>query len=312
LRWPRRGERRDPPRGWTRCSARPAGRTSARPRLAGPGAGGYNTTWTDDGGAGHSLSLNVVNRAFGQDGWAIEQAYLRRIGRAFGAGLALVDYVRDAGAARDTINGWVARQTADRIPTLLGPTDVTASTRLILVNAIYMKASWAREFDVDHTRDRAFLAAGGGTLSVPTMTSRRAGRPARDRARSAGDAPRVPRRRRVDAPDDDAHPARRPRRLRGLVHDSKLAAIDAQSRRGPQQAKTRDIDYGDMTCQTYPYNVRLFLPKFGVDTRMRLVPTLRAMGMGPALDPSVPTSPHHGATRCGSQTSSTRRTSTLT
>ena len=57
---------------------------------------GHNATWKDDEGTSHSLSLNVVNRAFGQDGWPIEQAYLQRIGRAFGAGLGLVDYMRDS------------------------------------------------------------------------------------------------------------------------------------------------------------------------------------------------------------------------
>ena len=107
----------------------------------------HNATWTDDEGTSHSLSLNVVNRAFGQDGWPIEQAYLQRIGRAFGAGIGLVDYVRNSSAARDLINGWVARQTANRIPKLLSPSDVTAATRLVLVNAVYLKANWAHEFD---------------------------------------------------------------------------------------------------------------------------------------------------------------------
>ena len=102
----------------------------------------HNATWTDDEGTSHSLSLNVVNRAFGQDGWPIEQAYLQRIGRAFGAGIGLVDYVRNSSAARDLINGWVARQTANRIPKLLSPSDVTAATRLVLVNAVYLKANW--------------------------------------------------------------------------------------------------------------------------------------------------------------------------
>ena len=113
---------------------------------------GHNATWKDDEGTSHSLSLNVVNRAFGQDGWPIEQAYLQRIGRAFGAGIGLVDYMRDSSAARDLINGWVARQTANRIPKLLSPTDVTEATRLVLVNAIYLKANWQHEFEPDGPR----------------------------------------------------------------------------------------------------------------------------------------------------------------
>ena len=31
-------------------------------------------------------------------------------------------------------------------------------------------------------------------------------------------------------------------------------------------------------CGTYPYNVRLFMPRFGIDTRAELVPVLQQMG----------------------------------
>ena len=130
---------------------------------------GYNATWEDGEGTSHALSLNMVNRAFGQDGWTITPSFLDRIGGAFGAGLALVDYIADPDAARDTINAWVARQTHDRIKKLLGPTDVTAATRLALVNAIYMKANWQNEFDPDRTVNRPFTTAGGTSVSVPTM-----------------------------------------------------------------------------------------------------------------------------------------------
>ena len=126
----------------------------------------HNATWKDDEGTSHSLSLNVVNRAFGQDGWPIEQAYLQRIGRAFGAGIGLVDYMRDSSAARDLINGWVARQTANRIPKLLSPADVTEATRLVLVNAIYLKANWAARV---RSRTRPRVARS------PPATARRSG-----------------------------------------------------------------------------------------------------------------------------------------
>ncbi len=263
-----------------------AGRTSARPRLAGPGA---RRLQHDVDRRRRSGPLPVAQRR--QPGLRPGRLGHRagvpeRIGRAFGAGLALVDYVRDAGAARDTINGWVARQTADRIPTRLGPTDVTASTRLILVNAIYMKASWAREFDVDHTRDRAFLAAGGGTLSVPTMTSHGE----QDVPLATGRGWRATRLAYLGA--DGSTPL-----TMTLIRPDDLAAFEAsfttrssprstrQSRRGPQAGEDQGHRLRGHDLQDVPIQRRLFLPKFGVDTRMRLVPTLRAMGMGPALDP---------------------------
>ena len=105
---------------------------------------GHNATWEDGEGTRHALSLNMVNRAFGQDGWTIKPSFLDRIGSAFGAGLALVDYVADPDAARDTHqrlgrapDARPHQEAARRRP------DVTAATRLALVNAIYLKANWA-------------------------------------------------------------------------------------------------------------------------------------------------------------------------
>ena len=68
-----------------------------------------------------------------------------------------------------SINGWVARQTANRIPKLLSPADVTEATRLVLVNAIYLKANWAHEFDPEQTKSRPFTTGDGKAIRVPTM-----------------------------------------------------------------------------------------------------------------------------------------------
>ena len=40
-------------------------------------------------------------------------------------------------------------------------------------------------------------------------------------------------------------------------------------------------------CGTYPYSARVLLPKFGVDTRAGLVPSLKALGMRLAFEPGA-------------------------
>jgi serpin B len=246
----------------------------------------HNATWKDDEGTSHSLSLNVVNRAFGQDGWPIEQAYLQRIGRAFGAGIGLVDYIRDSSAARDLINGWVARQTANRIPKLLAPTDVTASTRLVLVNAIYLKANWQHEFSEDGTRKRPFTTH-DGTVRVPTMSllgeqdvslATGAGWQATE-LRYAGAGGSSPLAMTLIRPDNLAAFER-------SLSPALLAEVQTKVRaEAKRQAKITPADDGDMHCPQYAYNVRLFLPKFGIDTNAQLGPVLAAMGMPNAFDP---------------------------
>lgn len=59
--------------------------------------------------------------------------------------------------------------TRDRIQDLLSERDVTAATRLVLANAIYFEAQWARGFDPKLTRDSAFHLDADTTVNVPMM-----------------------------------------------------------------------------------------------------------------------------------------------
>jgi hypothetical protein len=98
-----------------------------------------NGTYTDnEDKKTHELALRIANASFAQRGWSIEPGYLDAVASAFGSGLKLVDYAADPEAARKTINAWVSQQTAKRIPELLLPPNVSPSTRLYLVNAIYL------------------------------------------------------------------------------------------------------------------------------------------------------------------------------
>ena len=249
---------------------------------------GYNATWEDGEGTTHALALNMVNRAFGQDGWTIKPSFLDRIGSAFGAGLALVDYIDDPDAARDTINAWVARQTHDRIKKLLGPNDISSATRLALVNAIYMKANWANEFDPDRTVKRPFATSIDTSTKVPTM--RMAGGQNVALAQGAGwkatelpyaGANGSPLSMTLILPDDLE-------RFEAGLSVDKLDAIQKDIAKEQKRiAKIIPQDDGDMNCPAFAYDVSLSLPKFGVDMRTGLVPTLKAMGMRDAVNSSL-------------------------
>ncbi len=128
------------------------------------------------GAAGRSLAdvngpdatLDVANALYGQAGRRFRQAFLRVLARDYGAGLRTADFERAAEAARAEINAWVSGQTAGKIPELLGPGGVDPSTRLMLVNAVYLKARWLVPFTKQSTFPDVFHAP-GGTVKVPTM-----------------------------------------------------------------------------------------------------------------------------------------------
>jgi serpin B len=117
---------------------------------------------------GPKATFDVANALYGQTGQQFHQAFLRVLARDYGAGLRTAEFEHDPAGARSDINGWVSGQTHGKIPALLGPGDVDPSTRLVLVNAVYLKAKWLAPFAADQTSAAAFHAP-AGTVQVPTM-----------------------------------------------------------------------------------------------------------------------------------------------
>ncbi|MDO9495964.1 MAG: serpin family protein [Nocardioides sp.] len=115
------------------------------------------------------IALGAANALFGEKTMTFEQPFLDTLAREYGAGMRTVDYVGAAEAARTVINEWTAEQTHDRIEEIIPPGVLDALTRLVLVNAIYLKAPWERPFEKDLTEDGPFHLEDGSTVTVPMM-----------------------------------------------------------------------------------------------------------------------------------------------
>ncbi len=113
--------------------------------------------------------LSVVNRLFGEQTTVFEQRFLDALRDGYGAPIETVDFKRQHEAARAKINAWVERQTRSRIKDLLVKGMIIPDTRLVLVNAIYLKAQWAVPFEVSATRPAKFTVEGAGNKQVSTM-----------------------------------------------------------------------------------------------------------------------------------------------
>lgn len=121
-----------------------------------------------------AYEIAIANRLFGQTGFAFKPAFLEQMRSSYGAGLEQFDITSDPGAARARINGWVEEQTKDKIKDLLPEGTPTPDTRLVLVNAIYFKSSWAEAFREHNTQDAPFHKADGTDVDARLM--RRTGR----------------------------------------------------------------------------------------------------------------------------------------
>jgi serpin B len=115
------------------------------------------------------LTLTTANRLFGQTDYDFRPTYLSLLKDTYLAPLETWDFIHDSAGATGHINQWVEEQTHDRIQNLIPAGALTRDTRLVLVNAIYMKAPWAHKFEERDTRPRPFTLAGGKPAPVPTM-----------------------------------------------------------------------------------------------------------------------------------------------
>jgi serine protease inhibitor len=118
------------------------------------------------------ITLNIANRLFAQKGYHFREAYLSLVKRNFGGAFEPVDFVANPAAATQRINQWVADQTRDRIRDLIPADALNKLTRLVLANALYLKAPWADAFSDKTTQPEPFFVRGGGPVDVPMMRKR--------------------------------------------------------------------------------------------------------------------------------------------
>lgn len=129
---------------------------------------------TNGNGENRGFQLNMVNRLWGQKGLNFLPAFLNETQKQYGAGLEELDFAHNVDGARQTINQWVEKQTADKIKDLIKPGMLGADARLVLTNAIYFKGTWADQFKKQMTHEEAFKQDADHQVKVPMM--HRAGR----------------------------------------------------------------------------------------------------------------------------------------
>ncbi|MFN8017325.1 MAG: serpin family protein [Acidimicrobiales bacterium] len=94
------------------------------------------------------VELSDASSTWGQSGVEWEQAYLDQLAEGYGASMWMADYASDPEQARKDINAWVGEHTGGHIEDLLPQGSVHDATRLVLANALYLKAPWPEALDV--------------------------------------------------------------------------------------------------------------------------------------------------------------------
>lgn len=210
------------------------------------------------------FELTIANATWGQEGWPFLSEYLDLLALNYGAGMRLADFENAPESARRQINDWVSDQTKKRIKDIIPPGAIDPSTRLVLANAIYFKATWQYEFDPNETSDAPFYLLDDEAVSVKMM--------------------------RMDAGKNYAYAAGNGWQAIALPYKGGLTEMlvivpDAGNFEAFESALTAEA-YNEIVSALTPQQVLLSMPKFTFESQYGLSDTLVQMGMSDAFDPS--------------------------
>jgi serpin B len=215
------------------------------------------TSYTDASGTVQHVSVRIANAPFVQSGLPIQQAFLDTLASRYGADLRLVDFGGDPKGTCRLINDWVSTETEGRISQMLSQVD--PSTRLVLANAIYLKAPWVWTFSEGATRPASFTRSDGSDVQVPTMSNEM-----HNAMYGEGTGWRA-----VELPYGS-----------GSLAMTVIVPDDLPSFESGLAATS----FGRVLAGMEPRTVDLTLPRFKVETRAGLRTALTAMGMPLAFD----------------------------
>ncbi|WP_433242047.1 serpin family protein [Streptosporangium sp. CA-135522] len=108
--------------------------------------------------------VGLANGLFTQKGLSVGPEFLRTLAAQYGTGAREVDFTGDA---RDVIDAWAREQTAGRIKKVFG--QLAPETKLVIANALYLKAEWATAFTDPPEKNASFTRADGTAVRTDLM-----------------------------------------------------------------------------------------------------------------------------------------------
>ncbi len=117
-----------------------------------------------------SVTLEIANIVIGNDYRHVgfEPPYVRDMQDYYRAEITNLDFSQKTETLAE-VNGWCNDKTHGMIPEILNESELKTNALLLLMNAIYFKATWAEKFDPADTRYKTFISADGKTQSLPMM-----------------------------------------------------------------------------------------------------------------------------------------------
>ncbi len=113
------------------------------------------------------VKLAVANSIWVRQGITLAPDFIQRLRDSYESVVTNLNFGNPEAAT--VINQWVSDKTQDKIKELVTP-DIISNAILILINAVYFKGTWAKQFDKDRTEERDFTLLDGSHKLHPMMS----------------------------------------------------------------------------------------------------------------------------------------------
>ena len=203
------------------------------------------------------FELRIANSVWAQQGYTFLPSFLTTLTNNYCDGIRAVDFIQAPGRelSRKQINQWTHQATSGRISELLPKGILTKDTRLALVNAVCFKGLWESPFKSYKTKERLFNPLVGDHYRVPTMEQRFEARIAM-------------------TPDYQAI------EIPYWGKQAQMLVVVPAEGKFSQFEQSLTAESFDRIRQSLVERDCIFqLPKFQFESELKLVPTLKSMGM---------------------------------
>lgn len=114
-----------------------------------------------------NVQLSIANSLWARKGEPFNPEFLQNNQNFYGAQVTALDFNNPS--ASDIINNWVEQSTNGKIPKIIEGTEISPTTILFLINAIYFKGQWTTQFDKTQTKELPFTLLNGTQKQHPFM-----------------------------------------------------------------------------------------------------------------------------------------------
>ena len=209
--------------------------------------------------------LSVANALWAEKTYSFLDDYIKNAKDYYSADTTNLDFINQPEESRLTINKWAEDETHEKIKDLIPQGMIDPMTRLVITNAVYFKGDWVKQFDINNTHEADFTTASGKSVTVDMMQ------------RTDEDA--------VFGymENDDLQMLKMP-----YDHDSgkELAMYVILPKDNDLKAVEENLDafrLSELKTSLNTEEVKVFFPKFKLETEYSLSGTLADMGMPAAF-----------------------------